>query len=203
MEDPTPRRDYAPAARRLLGTLVVLALLGATGWWGWQQPFMAPTRMMWEIGRMPPPASLPVPVVGVDATDIADTWGAARGSDRRHEGVDIFAARGTAVASTTRGVVSAVREGGLGGRQVWVVGPAMERHYYAHLDGWREGLAAGDVVLPGDVLGYVGDSGNARGTPPHLHYGIYADGGALDPLPRLRAARAGARDGGSQPPGSR
>ena len=102
--------------------------------------------------------------------------------------LDIFAARGTPVGSTTRGVVSAVRESGLGGRQVWVLGPALERHYYAHLDDWREGLAVGDVVLPGDVLGYVGDTGNARGTPPHLHYGIYADGGALDPLPRLRTA---------------
>ena len=80
-----------------------------------------------------------------------------------------------------------MRESGLGGKQVWVTGPAMERHYYAHLDGWAEGLATGQVVWPGDTLGYVGDSGNARGTPPHLHYGIYGNEGALDPLPRLRA----------------
>lgn len=181
------RRDYAPLARRLLTTALVLAGLAAAGWWAWQQPFMAPTRMTWEISRMPAPASLPMPVDGVAADAVADTWGAARGTDRRHEGVDIFAGRGTAVTSTTRGVVSAVREGGLGGRQVWVLGPGMERHYYAHLDGWAAGLSKGDVVLPGDLLGSVGDSGNARGTPPHLHYGIYGNGGALDPLPRLRA----------------
>lgn len=184
-------RDYAPAARRLVSTLLLLAALAAAGWWAWQQPFMASTRMLWEISRLPAPISLPMPVHGIAASAIADTWGAARDVDRRHEGVDIFAARGTAVASTTRGVVSSVRERGLGGRQVWVLGPGMERHYYAHLDGWAEGLSKGDVVLPGDLLGFVGDSGNARGTPPHLHYGIYGDGGALDPLPRLRADALG------------
>lgn len=91
------------------------------------------------------------------------------------------------VRSTTRGVVVSVREGGLGGRQVWVLGPARQRHYYAHLDRWADGLAVGDVVWPGDALGGVGDSGNARGTPTHLHYGVYGDGGAIDPLPLLRA----------------
>ena len=180
-------RDYAPLARRLLVAALLIAGLAATGWWAWQQPFMAPTRMLWEISRMPPPASLPMPVRGVNVADVADTWGAERSGDRRHEGVDIFATRGTAVTSTTRGVVGAVREGGLGGRQVWVRGPGLENHYYAHLDGWAEHLSQGDVVLPGDVLGFVGDSGNARGTPTHLHYGIYGDDGALDPMPRLRA----------------
>ena len=180
-------RDYAPLARRLLVAALLIAGLAATGWWAWQQPFMAPTRMLWEISRMPAPASLPMPVRGVNVAEVADTWGAERSGDRRHEGVDIFATRGTAVTSTTRGVVGAVREGGLGGRQVWVRGPGLENHYYAHLDGWAEHLSQGDVVLPGDVLGFVGDSGNARGTPTHLHYGIYGDDGALDPMPRLRA----------------
>ena len=183
-------RDYAPLARRLLVAALLIAGLVATGWWAWQQPFMAPTRMLWEISQMPAPASLPMPVRGVNVAEVADTWGAERSGDRRHEGVDIFATRGTAVTSTTRGVVGAVREGGLGGRQVWVRGPGLENHYYAHLDGWAEHLSQGDVVLPGDVLGFVGDSGNARGTPTHLHYGIYGDDGALDPMPRLRAGAA-------------
>ena len=183
-------RDYAPLARRLLVAALLIAGLAATGWWAWQQPFMAPTRTLWEISRMPPPASLPMPVRGVNVAEVADTWGAERSGDRRHEGVDIFATRGTAVTSTTRGVVGAVREGGLGGRQVWVRGPGLENHYYAHLDGWAEHLSQGDVVLPGDVLGFVGDSGNARGTPTHLHYGIYGEDGALDPMPRLRAGAA-------------
>lgn len=186
MSEPA-RRDYAPAARRVVATAAVLGMLATLAYWAWQRPFMAYPRTLWEIGRMPAPAALPMPVPAVAVDRVVDTWGAARGGDRRHEGVDIFAPRGTQVLSTTRGVVSSVRESGLGGRQVWVTGPAMERHYYAHLDGWTEGLAAGQVVWPGDPLGYVGDSGNARGTLPHLHYGIYGKEGALDPLPRLRA----------------
>ena len=181
------RRDFAPAARRVVATAVVLGMLATLAYWAWHQPFMAYPRTLWEIGRMPAPEALPMPVPAVAVARVVDTWGAARGSDRSHEGVDIFAPRGTPVLSTTRGVVSSVREAGLGGKQVWVTGPAMERHYYAHLDGWAAELAEGQVVWAGDTLGYVGDSGNARGTPTHLHYGIYGNEGALDPLPRLRA----------------
>ena len=181
------RRDYAPAARRVVANAVVLGMLATLAFWAWHQSFMAYPRTLWEIGRMPAPEALPMPVPAVAVERVVDTWGAARGGDRSHEGVDIFAPRGTPVLSTTRGVVSSVREAGLGGKQVWVTGPAMERHYYAHLDGWAAGLAEGQVVWAGDTLGYVGDSGNARGTPTHLHYGIYGNEGALDPLPRLRA----------------
>lgn len=148
---------------------------------------MAKPRALWELSRLPPPLALPVPVQGVAASRIADTFGAPRGTTRTHAGLDIFAKRGTPVLSTTRGVVIAVREAGLGGKQVWIAGPARERHYYAHLDDWAQGLGPGDLVLPGDVLGIVGDTGNARGTPPHLHYGIYGASGAYDPLPLLRA----------------
>ncbi|MET0814670.1 MAG: M23 family metallopeptidase [Pseudoxanthomonas sp.] len=155
--------------------------------WSWQQPFMARPRAAWELSRMAPPAALPVPVQGVRASRIADTFGAPRGGDRSHAGVDIFAPRGTPVLSATRGIVLSVREGGLGGRQVWVLGPGRERHYYAHLDDWQTGLEAGDVLAPGDPLGTVGATGNARGTPPHLHYGIYGEDGARDPLRLLRA----------------
>ena len=190
MEGPHTRaveRDYAPAARRVATVAVVAAVLAATGWWAWQQPFMAQARTLHELSRLPPPVALPVPVDGVPAERIADSWGAPRGRDRRHQGVDIFAPRGTAVRSTTRGVVASLREGGLGGRQAWITGPARQRHYYAHLERFAEGLEIGDVVWPGDEIGGVGDSGNARGTPTHLHYGIYGRDGALDPLPLLRA----------------
>jgi peptidoglycan LD-endopeptidase LytH len=186
-----PPRDYAPALRRTLKTIVVLALLAAAAHWSWRQPFMAKPRMLLELSRMPPPSMLAMPVQGVPASRVADTFGAPRGRDRNHAGVDIFAPRGTPVRSATRGVVVAVREGRLGGRQVWVLGPARQRHYYAHLDDWAAGLQVGDIVLPGDALGVVGDAGNARGTPPHLHYGVYGEGGAIDPLPLLLA---GARE---------
>lgn len=120
------------------------------------------------------------------ARQIANIFGAPRGRDRTHAGIDIFAKRGTPVRSATAGVVADVSERGLGGRQVWVIGPARERYYYAHLDDWADGLARGQVVQRGDLLGHVGDSGNAKGTPPHLHWGIYGTSGARDPLPLLR-----------------
>ncbi len=189
--DTPRRRDYTPQVRSLVRTALFFGLLAAAAHWAWHQPFMAQPRAMYELARLPAPATLAMPVEGVAAREVADTYGAPRGSDRRHEGVDIFAARGTPVVSATRGVVTSVRESGLGGRQVWVLGPGRQRHYYAHLDDWAEGLASGDLVWPGDMLGTVGNTGNARGTPPHLHYGVYADGGAYDPLPLLRA---GARE---------
>lgn len=172
--------------RRILIAVAGLAALALFAAWSWKQPFMATPRMLWDITRAPPPTALPVPVQGVQARRIADTFGAPRGVDRMHQGVDIFAPRGTPVLSATRGVVVAVRDGGLGGRQVWVLGPGRERHYYAHLDDWVTGLSEGQAVQAGEPLGVVGDTGNARGTPPHLHYGIYGAQGAYDPLPLLR-----------------
>ncbi|MDO5505709.1 MAG: M23 family metallopeptidase [Pseudoxanthomonas suwonensis] len=173
----------------LVRTLLLLALLVAVTW-GWRLPAVQAMRLMWELQRMPAPDALPVPVDGIRANAIADTWGAARGAGRSHEGVDIFASRGTVVRSATRGVVLSVREGGLGGRQVWVLGPGGERHYYAHLDDWAPGLQRMDMLQPGSLLGVVGDTGNARGTPPHLHYGIYREDGAYNPWPLLQEGAA-------------
>ena len=182
-----PGRTGLRVVKRLLWWSLLLLLLYWAMAWYWGQPFMALARTTWEVSRLPPPTTLPVPVEGVRAARIADTFGAPRGTDRTHAGVDIFAKLGTPVLSATRGVVVSIRDGGLGGRQVWVLGPARERHYYAHLDDWQAGLAEGDVVEAGTPLGTVGTTGNARGTPPHLHYGIYGAAGAYDPLPLFKA----------------
>lgn len=180
---PSPARRLRRWLVRLLLLAICVVAVGAL----WNSRWAQVPRAMWTLARMPPPTALPVPVDGVTARRIADTFGAPRGRDRTHAGIDIFARRGTPVRSVGDGVVVDVREGGLGGRQVWVLGPARERYYYAHLDGWRDGLVRGEVVTAGTVLGYVGDSGNAKGTPPHLHWGIYGADGAYDPLPLLRA----------------
>ena len=113
---------------------------------------------------------------------IVDTWAAPRPGGRRHEGVDIFAPRDTPVVSTTRGLVTRVGTNDLGGQVVWVLGPGLESHYYAHLQ--RQAVTVGTRISAGDIVGYVGNTGNARTTAPHLHFGIYRRGeGPIDPLP--------------------
>lgn len=173
---------------RLARRLFILAALAALAAWAWPRlPDAA--RAPWHMARMAwldAPVSLPVPVQGVAARRLADTWGAARAGGRTHQGIDIFARRGTPVLSATEGVVTRVGTNELGGQVVWVMGPGRQMHYYAHLDGYAD-IRRGQLVAPGDVLGFVGNTGNAKGTPPHLHYGIYATGGALNPYPLLTA----------------
>ena len=144
-----------------------------------------------RLQMRPPDAVLAMPVQGVRPGRVADTWGAPRdGGARRHQGQDIFARRGTPVVAAAGGYVLRVAEHGRGGKVVWVLGAGGRRYYYAHLDAHAPGLSAGDRVEPGLVLGAVGTTGNARGTPPHLHFGVYGPGGAIDPLPLLQAGEA-------------
>ena len=132
--------------------------------------------------ELPTENSLPSPL---PEQGLTDTWGAARSQGRSHEGIDIFAARGTPIQSTTQGIVRKVGENNLGGRVVVVVGPGGAGHYYAHLEDYAD-ISANDWVNAGDIIGYVGDSGNAKGTPPHVHYGIYINGSAVNPYPLLQ-----------------
>jgi murein DD-endopeptidase MepM/ murein hydrolase activator NlpD len=132
-----------------------------------------------------PDAKLAMPLEDVRKKEIADTWQAARGTDRRHEGQDIFAPRGTPILSATRGYIYNIGENPLGGQTVSVVGAGGRLYYYAHLDSYARGIAVGDFVTTRTVLGYVGTTGNAQGTPPHLHFGIYTSSGAINPLPML------------------
>ena len=123
------------------------------------------------------------PVAGKGNSAIGSFWGMDReGGKRRHEGIDIFAKRGTPVVAVTDGVISYTGEKGLGGKQVWQQEGGMfgRSLYYAHLDSIK--TTGGSRVKAGDTLGYVGNTGNARTTTPHLHFGIYR-GGAVDPLP--------------------
>ena len=144
-------------------------------------------------------ASLPFPVSGLTAAAVQSEFGAERDAGRRqHEGIDIFAARNTPAVAVVDGTAR-TGTNNLGGNVVWLRpsapgpsagGPGLrgsgfgESFYYAHLDRFAfEGTAD---VKAGDVLGYVGNTGNARATSPHLHFGIY-DRGAIDPLPFIRA----------------
>ncbi|MEO5568665.1 MAG: M23 family metallopeptidase [Gemmatimonadaceae bacterium] len=129
-------------------------------------------------------ATLAFPLKGKDSRAVLSFWGASRDAGaRRHEGIDIFAPRGTPAIAAAAGVVSAVQVTPLGGRVVWVWDTEHQQSlYYAHLD--TQLVARGDRVAVGDVVGLVGNSGNAQSTPSHLHFGVYRRGsGAVDPFP--------------------
>lgn len=132
-----------------------------------------------------PDTRIAMPVQDVSRKEIADTWQAPRGTNRRHEGQDIFAPRGTPVLSATSGYIYNIGENSLGGQTVSVVSKGGRIYYYAHLDSYAQGIEVGDRVTPRTVLGYVGTTGNAQGTPPHLHFGVYTPTGAINPLPLL------------------
>lgn len=124
------------------------------------------------------------PVAGKGNSAVHSFWGAVRDGGRRsHEGIDIFADRGTPVVAVTAGRVSSTGNKGLGGKQVWLRdGKRGNSLYYAHLDSVI--ASPGQRVNPGDTLGLVGNTGNARTTAPHLHFGIYKGfRGAQNPLP--------------------
>ena len=135
-------------------------------------------------------AQLAFPVEGHGPQYIYSWFGAARDGGRRiHHGVDIFARRGTPVLSASAGRVSRVRDTAIGGKVVWVRDPVRNASvYYAHLD--SQYVRDGQFVEPGDTIGFVGNTGNARTTPPHLHLGLYRRGeGAVDPFPFIDPVR--------------
>lgn len=121
-----------------------------------------------------------------------DSWGAPRmvGTEyyHRHEGTDVFALRGTPVVAVVDGVVERVGTAVLGGIKLWLRSPDDGwTYFYAHLSGYAPGIQDGLRVRKGEVVGYVGDTGNARGTPPHLHFEAHVPAGrATNPYPILR-----------------
>lgn len=132
-----------------------------------------------------PDQKLAMPVKDVSKDQVANTWHAPRGTDRLHEGQDIFAPRGTPILSATEGYILRIGENTLGGQTISVVGAGGRVYYYAHLDSYAPRIEEGDYVTTRTVLGYVGTTGNAAGTPPHLHFGVYATSGPVNPLPLL------------------
>jgi len=132
-------------------------------------------------------ASLGFPVAGNKAY-VSSVWGNDRdGGKRKHEGIDIVAAKRTPVIAIADGYISSVKEGGLGGKTVSLRPNGTQLSlYYAHLD--EQLVHQGQVVYKGDTLGLVGNTGNAEHTAAHLHFGIYTYNGAIDPLPFVNKA---------------
>lgn len=121
------------------------------------------------------------PVEGKGNKAIQSFWGAPRdGGRRKHEGIDIFAAKGTPLLAVCDGKIDRVGNSRLGGKTVWLYDSKLDQSiYYAHLD--EQNVSVGDYVKAGDQIGTVGNTGNARTTPTHLHLGIYLQK-AIDPL---------------------
>lgn len=152
-----------------------------------------------ELYTRDPDRKLAMPLLEVEKAGITNTWQAPRGGHRLHEGQDIFAPQGTPIYSATSGYVIKIGENGLGGQTVSVVGSGGRTYYYAHLDAYSPTLREGDRVGTKTILGYVGTTGNAAGTPPHLHFGVYTPSGAINPLPLL-ADRAKPKPSPTPPP---
>ncbi len=139
--------------------------------------------------------TLDFPIEGKNFKSISSFYGDPReGGRRRHEGIDIFAERGTPAVAVSPGKVRRTGFNRLGGKVVWVADAnSGYSYYYAHLD--TQLVLPGSKVDAGDVLGLIGNTGNARTTSPHLHFGIYKFGrGAVNPYPFFHRTRMKAVD---------
>ena len=140
------------------------------------------------------PSGLAIPVAGVHPEDLVDTFSDARGQDRAHDALDILAPRGTPVLAAADGRVLRLFTSVRGGLTLYQLGADGHTvYYYAHLDGYAEGLANGQALARGEVVGYVGDSGNAAPGNTHLHFAMWRvadpadfwDGDPINPYPLL------------------
>jgi peptidoglycan LD-endopeptidase LytH len=146
-----------------------------------------------------PGATLVVPVTGVAPSDLTDTFGDARGGDRSHEALDIMAPAGTPVVAVADGHVEKLFDSDAGGLTIYQFEPGGTfAYYYAHLQSYAPGLAEGQAIRRGQVIGYVGSTGNADPAAPHLHFAIFRlgperewwKGTPINPYPLLRGEEA-------------
>ncbi len=151
--------------------------------------------------RQRPEAALPgarrarqlmVPVAGVAPAQVPDTFRAPRGGARIHGAVDIPAPRGTPVLSADDGRVLRLHRNRKGGLTIYATDPSEHLiYYYAHLDAYRRGLTSGARLVRGEVIGFVGTTGDAQRRQPHLHFQVLVrskdgrswNGHAIDPRP--------------------
>jgi murein DD-endopeptidase MepM/ murein hydrolase activator NlpD len=139
--------------------------------------------------------ALDIPVAGVTRMQLRDTYTDARGTNRSHEAIDIMAPRHTPVLAAEDGTVVKLFTSEAGGLTIYQFDPSNTFcYYYAHLDGYAEGVHEGQTVHRGQVIGYVGTTGNASADAPHLHFAIFQltpehrwwKGDPINPYPILR-----------------
>jgi murein DD-endopeptidase MepM/ murein hydrolase activator NlpD len=145
-------------------------------------------------GALPAPGNLRIPVADVTTAQLRDTFDEQRAGERAHEALDIMAPRGTPVLAAADGSVAKLFTSQRGGLTVYEFDPTSTwAYYYAHLDRYAPGLVEGRPLRQGDVIGYVGSTGNADASAPHLHFAIFVlgpekhwwQGTAIDPYPLL------------------
>lgn len=138
---------------------------------------------------------LAVPVIGKYPDDVSNSFRDGRSGGRQHNAADIMAPRGTLVLSADDGVIRRLSSNALGGITIYATDPDDRfAYYYAHLDAYAPELRVNQRVRRGDVLGYVGTTGNAPANAPHLHFQIMRlldldrlwDGVPIDPKPFLQ-----------------
>lgn len=117
---------------------------------------------------------LVIPVAGVRRQELRDSYGAARSGGRGHLGIDIMAREGTPVIAAATGVIVKRDSSALGGISLYQrAQDGTTIFFYAHLNRYQPGIDEGDLVRQGDVIAYVGHTGNAQASAPHLHFGVY------------------------------
>lgn len=169
-------------ARRRAATSTTTAAPGSTQPPGGSTTTTVPPPTTTTLAPPPPVDGKSCPVNG--AVAFRDSWGEPRSGGRSHQGVDMMAARGTPLVAIESGTITRIGNGGLGGKTVWLRGQSGHEYYYAHLDGWASGLSQGDAVDVAQLVGYVGNTGNAIHTLPHLHFEYHPNGGsAVNPYP--------------------
>lgn len=140
------------------------------------------------------PGKLMIPVEGVKQAQLVDTFGQARGSERQHEALDILAPKGSKVFAVADGKLVKLFNSKPGGLTAYQFDPTEKfAYYYAHLDRYAEGLKEGAELKRGDLMGYVGVTGNSDPNAPHLHFAVFEltpakqwwKGSPLNPYPLL------------------
>jgi murein DD-endopeptidase MepM/ murein hydrolase activator NlpD len=191
---PTPRPSHTPqaqaghsASKRSGGSASGASSLGSS-----------PAATGFSPGPMPPPKSASTELVDFSGAVFpvkgkvwySDDFGAPRAVGGGHTGNDIFARRGTPLVAVQDGTIEELRYRSLGGNSLHLVNDNGDYFYYAHLDHYAAGIDNGTRVTAGQVIGYVGNTGNARTTPPHCHFEIHPGGGGpVDPYPYLELWR--------------
>jgi murein DD-endopeptidase MepM/ murein hydrolase activator NlpD len=137
------------------------------------------------------PPGLIVPVAGIDIRDLTRQFNAPRSGGRSHQAIDILAPLGTPVLAANDGQIERLARNRRGGITLYQRDSALGFvYYYAHLQRYRPGLKEGDHVRRGEVIAYVGTTGNAPPRTPHLHFAILRQGEPIDPYDQLVLASA-------------